>query len=184
MAGLLAILLYAEPAGADRLMVLNLRFGAVLGAIFGACAMAHRLTKTPDREDEDYAKLSALLKWVVLVGLLLLLSAEPYTYWKDTVADPAKARWLALMSVSVVWAVYASVLLVVGFWRNRSALRLAGLALFGATALKLVLVDIAGVAQIYRVVAFLVLGVLMIAGAYLYHRVEQQLDAAGPEQDE
>jgi uncharacterized membrane protein len=184
VSGLLAIQLYVEPFGAERMMVLNLRFGAVFFAILAASVLAYLLRRTPETENEGYESLSKLLAWVALFSLLLLLSAEPYTYWKDTGTDPAKARWLALMSVSVVWAVYASAMLAVGFWRHSFALRLAALGLFGATAVKLVLVDIARLAQIYRIVAFLVLGVLMIAGAYLYHRIEQQLEADGSTSDE
>lgn len=184
VSGVLAIRLYADPVRVARLMVLNLRFGAVLGAILAASAMAYMLKRASEPEDDAHARLSTFLGWVVLVALLLLLSAEPYSYWKDKVADPARARWLALMSVSVVWAVYASALLAAGFWRRSVRLRLAALGLFAATALKLVLVDIAGVAQMYRVVAFLVLGVLMVGGAYLYHRIERQLDAARSEREE
>ena len=54
-------------------------------------------------------------------------------------------------------------------------LRFAALGLFGITAAKLVLVDIAGVKQIYRVISFFVLGLLMMGGAYGYHRVEKWL---------
>jgi hypothetical protein len=185
ISGVLAIQLYAEPFDAARLMLLNRRFGAVFVAIGAASTMAYWLGRASEEEEDDAcAGLSALLSWLALVAFLLLLSAEVYSYWKDTVADPERARWLALMSVSVVWAVYASVMLAIGFWRRAFALRLAALGLFAATALKLVLVDIAGVDQIYRVVAFLVLGVLMIGGAYLYHRIESQLDTDDSEQDE
>jgi uncharacterized membrane protein len=75
-----------------------------------------------------------------------------------------------------VWGVYATALLAVGFRGRNRPLRLVGLALFGLTALKLVLVDMAEVKQIYRIVSFLVLGLLMIGASYLYHRVEKWLD--------
>jgi uncharacterized membrane protein len=55
-------------------------------------------------------------------------------------------------------------------------LRFAALMLFGITALKLVIVDMARVNQIYRIVSFLVLGLLMIGASYLYHRLEKRLD--------
>jgi uncharacterized membrane protein len=84
---------------------------------------------------------------------------------------------MALMSLSVVWAVYAAAMLGVGFWRRTLPLRLAALALFGVTAAKVVAVDIAGVRQIYRVVSFFVLGLLMIGAGYLYHLIEKRFEA-------
>ena len=79
------------------------------------------------------------------------------------------------MSLSVTWGTYAIAILAIGFWRNVRSLRLAALGLFGLTALKLVLVDMAEVQEVYRIVSFLVLGVLMIGASYLYHRVEKRL---------
>ena len=58
------------------------------------------------------------------------------------------------------------------------------LALLGLTAIKLVLVDMATVKQMYRVVSFLVLGILMIGTSYLYHRVEKWLEASSGEKKE
>jgi uncharacterized membrane protein len=56
--------------------------------------------------------------------------------------------------------------------------RLCALALFGVTSLKLVIVDMANVRDIYRIISFLVLGLLMIGASYLYHRVEKFLEAS------
>jgi uncharacterized membrane protein len=79
------------------------------------------------------------------------------------------------MSISVVWGIYATAVLVIGFWRRVRSLRLSALGLFGLTALKLVIVDMAKVEEVYRIVSFLVLGILMIGASYLYHRVEKRL---------
>ena len=83
-----------------------------------------------------------------------------------------------MMSVSIVWGVYASLLLAAGFWWRVRPMRAAALVLFGATALKLVLLDLAGVEQVYRIISFFVLGLLMVGASYLYHRVEKRLEAA------
>jgi uncharacterized membrane protein len=41
--------------------------------------------------------------------------------------------------------------------------------------MKLVIVDMARDNLIYRIVSFLVLGLLMIGASYLYHRLEKRL---------
>jgi uncharacterized membrane protein len=59
-------------------------------------------------------------------------------------------------------------------------LRLAGLGLFALSAGKLVLVDLTGVQDIFRIVSFVALGLLMVAASYLYHCLERRLLALGP----
>jgi uncharacterized membrane protein len=82
------------------------------------------------------------------------------------------------MSLSVVWGIYATAVLVIGFWRRVRSLRLSALGLFGLTVLKLVIVDMAKVEEVYRIVSFLVLGILMIGASYLYHRVEKRISTS------
>jgi uncharacterized membrane protein len=116
-----------------------------------------------------------MLYGIAIVLLFALLNVETYLYFSKTIAGPEKARWVTQMALSIVWGVYAAAILVIGFWRNARILRLSALALFGATALKLVIVDMAKVEEVYRIVSFFVLGILMIAASYLYHRVEKKL---------
>jgi len=75
------------------------------------------------------------------------------------------------MAMSVLWSIYAAVLMAVGFFRRLSALRWAGLSLFALTVVKVMLIDIAVLEQLYRIIAFLVLGVLLLVVAWGYHRV-------------
>jgi uncharacterized membrane protein len=82
----------------------------------------------------------------------------------------------------VVWVVLASAALVVGFrWRLR-LVRYLALGLFALTAAKLLIVDMNGVQQLYRILAFMLVGVVLIAASYAYHRLERRLggDQATP----
>ncbi len=67
---------------------------------------------------------------------------------------------------------------MVGFWRKVRSLRLSALGLFGLTALKLVVVDMANVKGVYRIASFFALGLVMIGASYLYHRIEKRTDAS------
>lgn len=114
--------------------------------------------------------------WAVAIAfLLLVMTLEVDSYWMQRLVGSASAKWVARMSVTMLWGVYATALLAVGFWQRVRPLRLAALALFGVTALKLIVVDMGGVQQIYRILGFVVVGVLMIAASYLYHRLETML---------
>ena len=136
--------------------------GFVLRRFRGLCQPEEQLT-------------AKILYGIGIALLFVLLNGETYLYFRAAIADHERARWVSQMSLSVTWATYALAMLVVGFWRSVRSLRLAALGLFGLTALKLVLVDMAEVQEVYRIVSFLVLGVLMIVASYLYHRVEKRL---------
>lgn len=176
LAVILGIRAFAWPVGEDYLLFLNSRFCAGLAVALAVFAYSFLLRRSRDICPGREQALAQVLWWVGLAVLLALLSAEAYGYWIEAVADPKKAQWMALMSLSVVWGAYAAAVLVMGFWRRLRPLRFAALGLFAVTALKLVAVDIAGVKQVYRIVSFFVLGLLMIGSAYLYHRVEKRLE--------
>jgi len=153
----------------------NARFLAGLLVAAASFALTWCLYSDRERLGESELALRRFLHWTSIALLLLLLSVEPYLWCIRTVTEPKRAHWLAQMSLSLVFGTYASVLLSVGFWRRDRSLRLTGLGLFGLTALKLVFVDLAHIQQIYRVVSFFVLGVLMVGSAYLYHKAESLL---------
>jgi uncharacterized membrane protein len=105
--------------------------------------------------------------------LLLLLSVETYKGFLHEVGDLPRAPWVAQMALSILWGLFAAVLLAVGFARGVRPLRLAALGLFALTAGKLAVVDLASVQEGYRIISFVALGGLMIGASYLYHRVER-----------
>ncbi|MDP7288486.1 MAG: DUF2339 domain-containing protein, partial [Phycisphaerae bacterium] len=109
------------------------------------------------------------------VSQLALLTVEPAGWLYHNIADRQESAWTVQMSISIVWGLYASAMLSIGFWKRVMPLRLAALALFGFTAIKLLLVDMANVEKIYRIVSFFVMGILMVAASYAYHKAEKQL---------
>lgn len=72
--------------------------------------------------------------------------------------------------ISIYWSVFAVALLLVGILRSRTALRALGLILLGGTILKVFFVDLAGLDQLYRIIAFIGLGVLVLSGSFFYFK--------------
>ncbi|MHC4876621.1 MAG: DUF2339 domain-containing protein [Planctomycetota bacterium] len=70
--------------------------------------------------------------------------------------------------VSILWTVYALSLILTGIRRNTRTMRLVGLTLFAIVAVKVFFVDLARLDQIYRVVAFILLGILVLCGSFVY----------------
>ena len=110
--------------------------------------------------------------------LWLASTVEVYTYFDVLAreAPPAASdvraalRWSGQLSISLVWAVFAAILVAAGMQGKVSALRWSGLALFCLTALKVLLVDVGTLPGGYRVVALLALGSLLVGAAWAYQR--------------
>ncbi|MFC1760640.1 DUF2339 domain-containing protein [Planctomycetota bacterium] len=161
---------YAYPDATGARIVLNTRFLTSLVplglAFLYALAMLRRVFLCSDQEH----LLMPGFFITVAVILFALLNLETYQHLSLWGTDPLRARRLALMALSLVWGTYATALLIIGFRVRISTIRLTALALFGITAVKLVIVDMAKVQEVFRIVSFIGLGVLMIAASYLYHR--------------
>jgi uncharacterized membrane protein len=89
---------------------------------------------------------------------------------QKTAEDYQHERWLGQMALSVLWSIYAAVLAAVGFVRRAPAVRWAALSLFALTVIKVMLIDIAVLKQLYRIIAFLVLGLLLLVVTWGYHK--------------
>jgi uncharacterized membrane protein len=81
-----------------------------------------------------------------------------------------RLRWLQQVGLSVLWTVYAAAALAVGFVRGLPAVRYAALGLLGITIAKVFLLDLSALDAIYRILSFVVLGVVLLAIAYVYQR--------------
>lgn len=93
------------------------------------------------------------------------------------------ARGARFASISVLWAVFASAMMVGGFVRNNSTLRRTAIGLFAVTILKVFAVDMSRVDTPYRILSFLILGLLLVAASYLYHRFKSRIIDFAAEQD-
>lgn len=151
----LAVFLTAWRAG---LMFLNLRCGLLAAAIAVAVLWSQ-------------GSGLAWLRWLAFAAALLGLSAEPPAWLLEHIADRAEAGRMALFSVTVVWLLIASTLLGLGFARDRRSLRLIALGLFALTAAKLLILDMSGAQQLYRILAFVLVGLVFVGASWLYHRV-------------
>ncbi len=169
---------------------LNPEFGTWLFVI-GALALARRLARRlPAGEDVPWLDgASVLLLGPLALALLFgLLTAETHSYF-DHLSRAAAAggdRTGALraerqggLAVSVLWTLVATGLLSTGLVLRSLPLFYSAYVLFALTAGKVVLVDLATLPTLYRMLSFLALGVLLLAGAWLNLRFRERLQAPG-----
>jgi len=145
----------------------------VTACLFGAALLYQKLG---ERKQIFAPNLGLAILIVAIVTLWFVMSVETSTFFAARAAaqkvaeDVRHERWLGQMALSVLWSVYAAVLAAVGFIRRTPAVRWAALSLFGLTVVKVMFVDIAALQQLYRIIAFFVLGLLLLVVAWGYHK--------------
>jgi uncharacterized membrane protein len=80
------------------------------------------------------------------------------------------------LSLSVVWALYASGLLVAGRGHRLRLLRLLGLALLSLTTLKVFIWDLSSLETAYRIISFIMLGAILLVVSYFYQRNQERVE--------
>ena len=65
---------------------------------------------------------------------------------------------------------YGALLMVIGFWRSSAFVRWQALLLIAATIVKVFVYDTSQLDRIYRILSFVVLGVLLLAISFAYQR--------------
>jgi uncharacterized membrane protein len=147
----------------------------VAACLFGA-AIAYK--KVGARKQIPAPRLSLAMLLIAIITLWAIMSVETETFFaararlaSRTSAEEAQHQWwLGQMALSVLWSAYAAVLAAIGFIRRAPAIRWTALSLFALTVIKVMLVDIAVLQQLYRIIAFLVLGVLLLVVTWGYHK--------------
>ncbi len=102
------------------------------------------------------------------VYALIALSLELWDYFGRVVSlgiDSGLAQHLAL---SVLWTAYACVLIMIGIKRQSALLRWQALVLFGLVVIKVFLYDSSYLQRFYRILSFLILGLVLLVVSFLY----------------
>jgi uncharacterized membrane protein len=109
-------------------------------------------------------------------ALLYLGSVAIITVFQPT--GPADAQLLDLsirqegqVLLSACWSLAGLIALIIGLRRNQPALRNAALGLLLLTVGKVFMYDLSTLTSLYRVVSFIALGLLLLAGAFAYQRL-------------
>jgi uncharacterized membrane protein len=170
------LILYTETHNAAFYIFANPTFAAAFVFIAALFLSAYILNQRTD----DGAKVKTFAMGLCLLAIVVLwvmLSEEIYGFWQCRnlyVKDLVNWRFIAKMWMSVAWAIYGLLLLVVGFWRKLKTLRYLGLGVLGALLLKAFTVDMSDVSTIYRIMAFLATGVTLVGVSYLYQHLKKK----------
>ena len=101
-----------------------------------------------------------------------LLAQRPEDYWDlllKRAEDPKHYLFLGQMCISIMWAIYATCIIIVGLWRKIRTLRYIALAMYALVLAKVFIFDMsAKMSSTYRIAGFVVLGLALIGVSYIY----------------
>lgn len=140
----------------DHVVPRWLDFLSVLGLFFVASLILLRRSATENRVAGRVFGYGGLF----LLFLYLSLETNSCLHWKLAEFQGG--------GVSVLWTLFALGFVAGGIWKRVRPLRYVGLLLFAIVVAKVFLLDLAHMVMIYRVLAFLVVGVLLLLGAFAY----------------
>ncbi len=133
---------------------------AVIGLAGGALA---RSTAAPQA-----GPIGRAISGAAGLALLFVLSVTWTRYQGSHLVS--ELRWRTQIGLSVLWTFYAAAALAWGFLRSRAVVRYAALGLFGLTVIKVFAVDLGAVKTAYRILSFLVLGIVLLLVSLAYQR--------------
>ena len=167
------------PPAVGALVLLNSRGLSGLFVIALTYLLAY-LHQRYGRESAHGSTSVAILAIAASMLTLSLLTSEINAYWHvyDTRHTSASAsntmRFAREMMTSVTWAVYATILVIVGLLRKYAPIRYFAMAVFAVTIVKVFVVDLAELDRIYRVLSIIGLGLTLLLTSYLYQRLNAE----------
>ena len=116
---------------------------------------------------------------ILLYSCIIWIASSELIAWMD-ITKSAQSYKLGL---SILWGVYALLLIILGIWKNKKHLRIAAIALFGVTLVKLFFYDISHLDTIAKTVVFVALGILLLIISFLYnkyrHLINDEMESRG-----
>ena len=85
-------------------------------------------------------------------------------------ADQHRLRIAEDFTYSALWMGYGALLMVIGFWRKSAFFRWQALFLIAATIVKVFIYDVSELDRGYRILSFMILGVLLLAVSFVYQK--------------
>ena len=72
--------------------------------------------------------------------------------------------------ITLSWGTEGAVLFLLGFVSKDRLCRYAGFSIFSITLLRLFLVELSGLETVYKVISFVVLGILFLVVSFIYNK--------------
>ena len=172
-------------------LVFNQTFGAfalLIGAL--ACGVWF-YSRAENLDAEERSNILPVLVTVANLLAIVGFSLEALGHYTVLMRAPglqpedlANLKLAQQLSISVVWTIYGGAMLTVGIARRSKLPRVMALLLLGLTIFKVFLFDLSSLEKLYRIISFIVLGLILLAVSFLYQRYRQRLAELIGDKDE
>jgi len=79
------------------------------------------------------------------------------------------------LALSVIWGLYSGLLMLVGFAKRIRSIRILGIIGLMIVILKVFLYDMQALSDLYRIISFIALGVILLVISFLYYRFREKI---------
>ncbi len=152
--GLSDALLYAGEYSFRDAALRLIDFGAVIGFFAGAYSLL---------AGRAHTKSAGVALGFGSLGVLFVYLTLEVNSFLHTYVDGLRPG-----GVSIVWSLFALGMILRGIRNDIRSLRYLGLTLFAVVTGKVFFVDLSSRDQFYRIIAFIVLGILVLSGSFMY----------------
>lgn len=136
--------------------------------VFYVIAYLYYKNKDEFEDYEDYiVKVNASYAIAATLLTTVIIWLE---IWDTSIAINAKKLW-----TSIAFILQAIIILGFGFSGKIKLFRIMGLLLFGMSIIKVFLYDLSNLETGYRIISFIVLGVIALLGAFLYNKYREYI---------
>ena len=108
--------------------------------------------------------------WALSTEIIRFFDTESATSKSIVETDQQDLENLKNLSLTVLWAIYATGVIAVGIWRDNSYVRLAGVLFTAIAVAKLFTYDLATLDLEFKIAAFVILGLLLLGTGLVYQR--------------
>ena len=154
--------------------IYNSRFMVCAAAVAGFYVLMSFISRYRNKLDINERYVLEITFIISQALSLSLLSTEVHDFFRfrspGQIFNWGSSHYAYQLSLSILWALYASLLIGVGIFKRLRGARVLGILLLGATILKVFFVDLSSLQTFYRIISFIVLGVLLLAVSYGYNR--------------
>ncbi|APQ16371.1 DUF2339 domain-containing protein [Maribacter hydrothermalis] len=116
---------------------------------------------------QQYLKFNFKIPFEILLHTAILwVTSSELLNWMDLSGSEQSYK----LALSILWGVYALLLIGLGIWKKKKHLRIGAIVLFSITLVKLFFYDISSLNTISKTIVFVSLGVLLLIISFLYNK--------------
>lgn len=115
--------------------------------------------------------------WLLVTAVVIAVSMEANHIYllirSENIADMKKLQeYFVLLYLPIIWAILASIFIYKGLKTDAREYAKAGFTLLGITIIKLYLYDVWKMDNVSRIIAFIILGIILLLSSFLFQRLK------------